>query len=86
MRRMNPRKLLKKALSGPENLAFREFLILAGAFGFRLLRVNGSHHILDHPDVSEQLNLQEVRGKAKPYQFRQFLKIVEDHNLKLDGK
>ena len=78
---MNPRKLFKKALGGPENLAFHEFLTLAKAFGFRLVRVNGSHHILNHPEVGEQLNLQEVGGKAKPYQFRQFLKIVEDNDL-----
>ena len=30
------------------------------------------------------INLQEVRGKAKPYQIRQFLRIVERHNLQLE--
>jgi hypothetical protein len=29
------------------------------------------------------LNLQEVDGKAKPYQVRQFLRIVEDNDLTL---
>jgi hypothetical protein len=29
------------------------------------------------------LNLQEVRGKAKPYQIRQFLRLVEKYNLEL---
>ncbi len=29
------------------------------------------------------VNLQEVGGKAKPYQIRQFLKIVERYNLKI---
>jgi hypothetical protein len=29
------------------------------------------------------LNLQEVDGKAKPYQVRQFLRIVEENNLTL---
>ena len=74
------------ALGEPENLAFHEFLTLASAFGFCLVRVNGSHHILNHLGVGEQLNLQEVGGKAKPYQFRQFLKIVEDNDLSLRGK
>jgi hypothetical protein len=27
--------------------------------------------------------LQEVRGEAKPYQIRQFLKLAERHNLRL---
>jgi hypothetical protein len=36
-----------------------------------------------HPQVRELLNLQEVRGKAKPYQVSQFLKLVEKYNLEL---
>jgi len=27
------------------------------------------------------LNFQEVKGKAKPYQVRQFIKIIERYNL-----
>jgi hypothetical protein len=30
------------------------------------------------------LNLQDVHGKAKPYQIRQFLKLVEKYNLEMD--
>ena len=81
---MNSRKLLKKALAGPENLAFRDLLSLSKAFGFRVARVKGSHHILQHPNIDEQLNLQEIAGKAKPYQFRQFLKVIERHNLEIE--
>jgi hypothetical protein len=28
--------------------------------------------------------LQEVKGEAKPYQIRQFLRLVERHNLHLE--
>jgi hypothetical protein len=28
--------------------------------------------------------VQEVGGKAKPYQIRQFLKLVEEYNLELE--
>ena len=80
---MNPRKLFMKTLAGPENLAFHDFIALAKAFAFRLDRINGSHHILWHPALNQQLNLQEIAGKAKPYQFRQFLEIVERHDLTL---
>jgi len=45
---VNPRKLLKKALSSPANLRFEEACALARAFGFRLSRVSGSHHIFAH--------------------------------------
>jgi len=31
--------------------------------------------------VPEILNLQEVRGEAKPYQIRQLLRLIERYNL-----
>jgi hypothetical protein len=37
-----------------------------------------------HRDISELVNLQEVHGEAKPYQIRQFLRLVERHNLNLE--
>ena len=45
-----------------------------------------SHHIYVHPEVPELINLQEVKGKAKPYQIRQLLKIIETHNLKMEDE
>ena len=56
---------------------------LVEAFGFRLSRIKGSHHIFVHPQVQELVNLQNVGGKAKPYQIRQFLRLVEQYNLAL---
>ena len=81
---MNKRKLLRKVLSGSKNIRFADILKMAEAFGFRLARTEGSHHIMIHPDVPTPLNLQEVGGQAKPYQVRQFLKLVEKHNLLLE--
>lgn len=83
---MNPRKLLKKALSSPANLRFEEACALARAFGFHLSRVSGSHHIFAHQSIPELLNLQEVSGKAKPYQIKQLLALVERYNLSLGGE
>ncbi len=82
---MNSRKLLRKALSSPANLRFEEVCSLARAFGFYQSRVGGSHHIFAHAGVRELLNLQEVRGKAKPYQVKQLLDLVERYNLSLGG-
>ena len=53
------------------------------AFGFSLVRVRGSHHIFCHPGAREIVNVQAVAGMAKPYQVRQFLKIVERYKLRL---
>jgi predicted RNA binding protein YcfA (HicA-like mRNA interferase family) len=52
------------------------------AFDFTLQRVKGSHHIFTHPDVAEPMNLQDVKGQAKPYQIRQFLRLVERYHLR----
>ena len=83
---MNPQKILKKALASPANLRFEEACALARAFGFHLSRVRGSHHIFAHPSLRELVNLQEVNGKAKPYQVRQLLALVEGYNLPVGGE
>jgi len=80
---VSKRKLLQKLLASPNNARFDDVRGLVGAFGFRLVRVAGSHHIFSHPAIPELLNLQEVSGEAKPYQVRQFLRLVERHNLTL---
>lgn len=83
---MNRRKLIKKLLSGSKNIRFSEAKAGAQAFGFKLDRVSGSHHIFIHPDIPELVNLQDVKGKAKPYQVKQLLKTVEKYNLQLEEK
>ena len=85
-RDVNSRKLLQKALSSPANLRFGEVCALARAFGFHLSRVSGSHHIFAHQGVRERVNLQDVGGKAKPYQVKQLLDLVERYNLSLGGE
>ena len=81
---MKPRKFLEKIIGGSRNVRFADMQGLVEAFGLTLARVSGSHHIFSHPDVPELVNLQEVGGQAKPYQIRQFLKLVEEYNLTLE--
>jgi hypothetical protein len=64
---MKRRKLLKRLSEGHlRNVAFGDMINMVEGFGFRLDRVSGSHHIFIHPAVQELVNLQEVRGEAKP--------------------
>ena len=77
-------KILKQILSGSKNINFNDIVTLVEAFGFTLSRVNGSHHIFIHPQIPELVNIQNAKGKAKPYQIRQFLTIVEKYNLNLE--
>jgi predicted RNA binding protein YcfA (HicA-like mRNA interferase family) len=79
------RKLLARIISGSKNIRFAEFTALFEAFGFILKRISGSHHIYKHPDVPDLLSVQpDSKDQAKPYQIKQFLKLVEEYSLSLD--
>lgn len=54
---MKSRKLLRKILTGTETVRFDDFVRLVKAFGFRLDRVRGSHHIFVHAQIDELLNV-----------------------------
>ena len=82
---MNRRKLLKRLSQGAlDNVAFSDLRNLVEGLGFQPARVKGSHHVFVHPGIPELLNLQDVRGQAKPYQIRQLLRLVERYNLELE--
>jgi predicted RNA binding protein YcfA (HicA-like mRNA interferase family) len=82
---MNRRKLLHKLAHGDlRNVAFSDMVSLINGFGFFLSRIKGSHHIFIHPAIPELMNLQEVAGEAKPYQIRQFLRLIEKYNISLE--
>ena len=83
---MKRRKLLQEIIGGSKNIRFAEMVDLVEGFGFEQLRTDGSHHVFARPDIPELVNLQNVKGQAKPYQIRQFLKLVEKHNLKLEDE
>jgi predicted RNA binding protein YcfA (HicA-like mRNA interferase family) len=83
---MKKRKLLEKVLSGSKNIQFNEMVTLIEAFGFRLSRINGSHHIFKHTEVPEIINIQNKKGKVTPYQVRQFLSLIEEYALTLEDE
>jgi predicted RNA binding protein YcfA (HicA-like mRNA interferase family) len=84
---MDDRQLLKRLARGAvANVAFPDLCSLAEGLGFELRRVSGSHHVFTHPDVPQLINLQSVRGQAKPYQIRQLLRLVERYDLRLEDK
>ena len=83
---MNRRKILKKILDGSKNIKFSDIVNLIEGFGFQLSRTDGSHHIFSRPDIPELVNIQSVKGQVKPYQIRQFLKLVEKYDLSLEGR
>lgn len=82
---MSKEKLLRKLVSGSRNIRFTEIQSAAELFGFRLDRISGSHHIYTHSGIAELLNLQNVKGKAKPYQVKQLILLIEKYNLHMEG-
>ncbi|KPQ14452.1 MAG: YcfA-like protein [Algoriphagus marincola HL-49] len=77
-------KLIAKILSGSSdtNINFPELRNLILIFGFSE-RIKGSHHIFSKEGVEEILNLQEKKGKAKPYQVKQVRLIILKYQLSI---
>ena len=81
---MRRRRLLQRLSEGNvNNVRFRDFLSLIEGFGFSFERISGSHHIYSHLLVPGAISLQNVNGQAKPYQIKQFLRMVEKYSLQL---
>ena len=78
------KKLLEKILNSNKNVHFNDLVTLITAFGFTLIRNASSHHIYEHKDIAEMVNIQNDKGKAKPYQIKQFLQLVEKYKLNLE--
>ncbi len=78
---MNKRKLLHRLITNQKNVKFSDLVLILQSFGFKLDRVSGSHHIFLHSKIDEILNIQNVKDEAKPYQVKQFLKLIELYNL-----
>lgn len=73
-------KLMKKAESNPNGLRFSEFETLMEQQDWVLDRQKGSHRIWKSPQGTP-LPVQEGKsGKAKGYQVKQFLSIMEDES------
>ena len=82
---MRLEKLYESAKNNPVDVRFGDLCKLIEAFGFRYRGGKGSHQVYVKEGVLEILNVQSVRGRANPYQVRQFLKVVENYKLILGG-
>lgn len=82
---VSARNLFSGLRAARRSTRFRDFQRVIEAFGFRLERITGSHHIYWHPVVREPLNIQSVGNMAKSYQIDQFLATVRDNGLEMDS-
>ena len=81
---MNKKKLFSRIMNNQKNVLFSDLVTVVEAFGFNCTRREGSHRIFKNTNVAEFINLQDENGKAKPYQIKQFLSLVEKHKLKME--
>lgn len=78
---MNKKEIYEGLKRNPKNIRFAVICRAAEVFGFRHKGGKGSHRIYVKEGVREMLNFQNVKGKAKPYQVKQFLKVVDRYKL-----
>jgi len=78
---MKKQRLYEEIKRNPKNIRFQRICKVAEAFSFIMRKGKGSHHIFIRPGVEELLNFQNVKGKAKPYQVKQLIKIIEKYGL-----
>jgi hypothetical protein len=78
---MDREEIYQKFKGNPADIRFEQLCRAAELFGFKFKGGKGSHRIFVRDGIREMLNFQEVKGKAKPYQVRQFIKVIEKYNL-----
>lgn len=81
---MKVSKLMEKMMRGEyQNWKFSDALKLADHCGWTKDRQAGTSHVILCHERSEvgNLNLQEKKGEAKPYQLKQMRSMIERYNL-----
>ena len=85
VRAMRPSLLMSRLERGEfGNVRFSDAVALLRSLGFDLVRVSGSHRIYAHPAIPELVNVQDVRGQAKPYQLRQVVALARRYALSVE--
>lgn len=75
-------KLRQKILSGASDadIGFSELCQLLKRLGFNE-RIKGDHHIFTKSNVTEIINLQPKKNKAKAYQVKQVRNLILKYRL-----
>ena len=68
----------RRVRRNPGDVRFSDFVAWMKDNGFSLDRVRGSHHVFIHPEIDAPVNAQKRKdGKAKTYQVKQAIRIIE---------
>ncbi len=80
------KKLYEKIKNAPKSTRFEDICALAEISGFKLDRIEGSHHFYKHCSKPTPMNFQNAEGKAKPYQIRQLLAFIDEMRNEEEGE
>jgi len=83
---VNKKKLLLQLSEKPFLFSFSDLIRIVKAFRFPHRNTEGSHWIFKHPRIPELLNIQNYKGRAKPYQIKQFLTLVNKYELQMEDE
>lgn len=81
---MDKKVQLEELKANPKKVRFMRLCQIAEAFGFETRKGKGSHRVYFRDGIWELLNFQNEDGRAKAYQVRQFIKVIEKYNLHED--
>ncbi len=73
-------KLIGRFLAG-QKLTFAEFRSVLEAYGWRLERTRGSHHIYRHSQAPRPLPIEPDGKDARAYQLRQARVMIERYGM-----
>ena len=75
-------KLIARARQSANNLSFDELCFIVEHIGFVFDRQKGSHRIYKGTSYDMPIvNIQNCDGKAKPYQVKQVLDMIDRYDL-----
>jgi hypothetical protein len=78
---MDKYKLLERIKNNPHSTNFNDFVKCIEKFGFVFVSQVGSHKKYIREGIPEFVDIQNKKGKAKHYQIKQFVKLVNKYNL-----
>jgi predicted RNA binding protein YcfA (HicA-like mRNA interferase family) len=86
---MKPRKALQELdgwRTNRSDVRFERFCAVIEHFGFLCRGQKGSHKVYVRDGIAENLSVQEVHGKAKPYQIKQLIDLLDKYGLAGEGR
>jgi hypothetical protein len=74
----NADKILQQMREAPANVSFADLKKICTAYFGKARQNSGSHAVFKTPWAGDpRVNIQNARGKAKPYQVRQVLQAID---------